>query len=46
MYLAKQVGRWSTTIIGCFYNGRDHSTVCIEAEPGGRRAFLAAERAF
>ena len=28
MYLAKQVGRWSTTIIGRFYNGRDHSTVC------------------
>jgi Bacterial dnaA protein helix-turn-helix len=28
MYLAKHVGRWSTTAIGRFYNGRDHSTVC------------------
>lgn len=28
MYLAKNVGRWTTTIIGRFYNGRDHSTVC------------------
>jgi chromosomal replication initiator protein len=28
MYLAKQVGGWSTTAIGRFYNGRDHSTVC------------------
>jgi hypothetical protein len=28
MYLAKYVGRWSTTQIGRFYNGRDHSTVC------------------
>ncbi|MGH9630787.1 MAG: helix-turn-helix domain-containing protein [Bryobacteraceae bacterium] len=28
MYLAKHVGRWSTTRIGKFYNGRDHSTVC------------------
>ena len=28
MYLAKHVGRWSTTWIGKFYNGRDHSTVC------------------
>ena len=28
MYLAAQVGRWSTTVIGRFYNGRDHSTVC------------------
>jgi hypothetical protein len=27
MYLAKQLGRWSTTRIGKFYNGRDHSTV-------------------
>jgi hypothetical protein len=27
MYLASHVGRWSTTIIGRFYNGRDHSTV-------------------
>jgi hypothetical protein len=27
MYLASQVG-WSTTQIGKFYNGRDHSTVC------------------
>ena len=23
-----RVGRWSTTAIGRFYNGRDHSTVC------------------
>lgn len=28
MYLAARVGRWSTTEIGRFYNGRDHSTVC------------------
>ncbi len=28
MYLAKHVGRWTTTIIGRYYNGRDHSTVC------------------
>src|SRR5947209_5709167 len=27
MYLAARVGRWSTTVIGHFYNGRDHSTV-------------------
>src|SRR3954466_11441084 len=28
MYLARHVGGWSTTQIGRFYNGRDHSTVC------------------
>jgi len=28
MYVANQVGGWSTTQIGKFYNGRDHSTVC------------------
>jgi hypothetical protein len=28
MYLAKYVGGWTTTIIGRFYSGRDHSTVC------------------
>src|SRR4051812_14246365 len=28
MYLARHVGRWSTSAIGRFYNGRDHSTVC------------------
>jgi hypothetical protein len=28
MYLAARLGRWSTTIIGRFYDGRDHSTVC------------------
>jgi Bacterial dnaA protein helix-turn-helix len=28
MYLAARIGRWSTTAIGRFYNGRDHSTVC------------------
>ena len=28
MYLAKHVGGWSTTQIGRFYNGRDHSRVC------------------
>lgn len=28
MYLAARVGRWSTTVIGYFYNGRDHSIVC------------------
>ena len=27
MYLCKHVGGWSTTRIGNFYNGRDHSTV-------------------
>ena len=27
MYLCKHVGGWSTTRIGKFYNGRDHSTV-------------------
>jgi hypothetical protein len=27
MYLASHVGKWSTTEIGMFYNGRDHSTV-------------------
>lgn len=27
MYLAKHVGRWSTTKIGRFYNGRHHTTV-------------------
>jgi chromosomal replication initiation ATPase DnaA len=26
MYLASRVGGWSTTVIGLFYNGRDHST--------------------
>lgn len=28
MYLAKNVAGWTTTVIGRFYNGRDHSTVC------------------
>lgn len=28
MYLAKHVGRWSTSRSGRFYNGHDHSTVC------------------
>ena len=28
MYLASHVDRWSTKIIGRFYGGRDHSTVC------------------
>jgi Bacterial dnaA protein helix-turn-helix len=27
MYLASRMGRWSTTVIGRFYGGRDHSTV-------------------
>ncbi len=27
MYLAKHIAGWSTTCIGRFYNGRDHSTV-------------------
>lgn len=27
IYLASQVGRWSTTVIGRFYGGRDRSTV-------------------
>jgi Bacterial dnaA protein helix-turn-helix len=54
MYLAKHVGGWSTTAIGRFYNGRDHSTVCyavrrVEAlrendpEVDGLLAALAAE---
>src|SRR3954453_5574431 len=28
MYLAARFAGWSTTAIGRFYNGRDHSTVC------------------
>jgi hypothetical protein len=32
MYLAHRVGGWSTTRIGRFYNGRDHSTVCHAIE--------------
>ncbi len=28
MYLAKHVGGWTTKIIGRYYHGRDHSTVC------------------
>ena len=28
MYLAARFAGWSTTAIGKFYNGRDHSTVC------------------
>jgi chromosomal replication initiation ATPase DnaA len=28
MYMAHRAGGWSTTRIGRFYNGRDHSTVC------------------
>ena len=28
MYLASRIAGWSTTRIGKFYNGRDHSTVC------------------
>ena len=28
MYIAARIGRWSTTVIGRFYGGRDHSTVC------------------
>lgn len=28
MYLARHLGRWSTRVIGRFYNGRDHPTVC------------------
>ena len=32
MYLARHVGRWSTTVIGRFYNGRDHSTVCYSIQ--------------
>ena len=27
MYLAKNIGGWSTTKIGRFYNGRHHTTV-------------------
>jgi hypothetical protein len=54
MYLAKHLGGWSTTAIGRFYNGRDHSTVCyalrrveglreIDPEVDGLLATLAAE---
>lgn len=32
MYLASRVGRWSTTVIGRFYNHRDHSTVCCSIQ--------------
>jgi hypothetical protein len=32
MYVAARVGRWSTTVIGRFYGGRDHSTVCHAIE--------------
>jgi chromosomal replication initiator protein len=32
MYLAKHLGHWSTTVIGRFYNGRDHSTVCYSIQ--------------
>ena len=32
MYLASRVGRWSTTVIGRFYNHRDHSTVCYSIQ--------------
>ena len=32
MYLARHVGRWSTKIIGRFYDGRDHSTVCYSIQ--------------
>jgi chromosomal replication initiation ATPase DnaA len=28
MYLANRIVGWSTTVIGKFYHGRDHSTVC------------------
>ena len=28
MYLARHVGHWRTTVIGRFYSGRNHSTVC------------------
>ncbi|MCU1329882.1 MAG: Chromosomal replication initiator, DnaA C-terminal domain [Bryobacterales bacterium] len=32
MYLAKHVGRWSTTRIGKFYNRRHHTTVLYSIE--------------
>jgi hypothetical protein len=32
MYLASRVGRRSTTVIGRFYNHRDHSTVCYSIQ--------------
>jgi hypothetical protein len=32
MYLAKHVGRWSTTRIGKYYNGRHHTTVLYSIE--------------
>ena len=54
MYLAKHLGGWSTTRIGQFYNGRDHSTVCYalkrvaalredDPEVDGLVTFLAGE---
>jgi hypothetical protein len=54
MYIAKQIGSWSTTRIGRFYNGRDHSTVCyalkrvsalrkVDAELDGLIASLVSE---
>jgi len=36
MYLAKNVGGWSTTRIGRFYNGRHHTTVLHAIEKIGR----------
>src|SRR5262245_24554925 len=36
MYLAKQIGGWSTTAIGRVYNGRDHSTVCYSIKRVGK----------
>jgi len=38
MYLAKHVGGWSTTAIGRFYNGRDHSTVCYSIKRVGSQS--------
>ena len=52
MYLARHVGGWSTTVIGRFYNGRDHSTVCYgvqriaslrESNPESRRSDHGAQ---
>ena len=40
MYLASEVGRWSTTSIGRFYGGRDHSTVVYSIQRVSRLRVL------
>ena len=54
MYIASRIGGWSTSQIGRFYNGRDHSTVCyairrigalreVDPEVDGLLTVLASE---